>query len=97
LQHSKAELDELVGLCLTAVPLLDEGPPRAELIGELTMRNQVSIVRSHYSKEIDYVANHGGTATDAYVWERRLGLSIIDELIALVAFIGAVLLLIQIY
>ena len=44
-----------------------------------------------------YVANHGETATDAYVWERRLGLSVIDELIALVAFIGAVLLLIQIY
>jgi hypothetical protein len=61
------------------------------------MRNQISIVRSHYSKDIDYVANHGETATDAYVWERRLGLSVIDELITLVAFIGAGLLLIQIY
>jgi hypothetical protein len=61
------------------------------------MRNEVSILKSHYSKEIDYAANQGETATDAYVWERRLTLSVIDELIALAAFIGAVLLLVQIY
>jgi hypothetical protein len=60
------------------------------------MRNRVSIVKSHYSKEIDYVSSHRETAAEAYVWERRL-LSVFDELIALASFIGAVLLLIQIY
>jgi hypothetical protein len=61
------------------------------------MRNQVSIVKSPYSNEIDYIKRHGETAADAYVLERRLCLSVIDELIALAAFIGAVLLLVQIY
>ena len=61
------------------------------------MRNQVSIVKSHYSKEIDYVNDHGETAGDPYLREHRLCLSVIDELIALAVFIGAVLLLIQLY
>jgi hypothetical protein len=61
------------------------------------MCNQVSVIKTRYSKEIEYAANHDETATNAYVWERRLGLSVIDELIALVVFISAVLVLIQIY
>ena len=61
------------------------------------MRNQVSIVKSHYSKEFDCGASRGESASDAYMWERQLSLSVIDELIALAAFISAVLLLIQIY
>jgi hypothetical protein len=50
-------------------------------------------VRTYYSREIDEIADHRDTATDACVRERRPTLSILDELLAAVAFLCVVLLL----
>jgi hypothetical protein len=50
-------------------------------------------VRTYYAKEIDAVADHRDTATDACVRERRLTRSILDELIAALTFLGVILLL----
>ena len=50
-------------------------------------------MRTYYSKEIDEIADHRDTAADTCLRERRLALSILDELIAAVTFMGVLLLL----
>jgi hypothetical protein len=49
--------------------------------------------RTYYSREIDEVADHRDAAADACLRERRLTLSMLDELIAAVTFMGVILLL----
>jgi hypothetical protein len=50
-------------------------------------------MRTYYSKEIDEISDLRDIAADACLRERRLTLSILDELIAAVTFMGVMLLL----